>query len=240
LRNSNICRERFARRRLSLIVSAVLIAVCFPRPVLAIDPNRMIAQYIRDYWGSAKGFTGGSVSAFAQTADGYLWIGTNKGLFRFDGLSFQAFPQATPTSFPISAVHALAADAQGNLWILLQNTKILRYRDGKFYLGNEEAEFGITSVGNRRDGTTLFSSLALGTLTFRDGKFEALSPEFELPISSASAKSENRDILSSRLSWATGVTPHRFAKTKFRCLSPSSKRQTARCGWAPVTKDCFI
>ena len=188
MRNSNICREaRFARRWLSVIVSAVLTGVCFARPVSAIDPNRTIAQYIRDYWGSDKGFTGGSVSAFAQTADGYLWIGTNKGLFRFDGLSFQAFPQATPTSFPIGAVQGLTTDVQGNLWILLQNTKILRYHDGKFYLGNEEAEFGITSLGNRRDGTTVFSSLALGTLMFRDGKFESLSPALELANSSASS-----------------------------------------------------
>ncbi|HXO60797.1 MAG TPA: two-component regulator propeller domain-containing protein [Candidatus Acidoferrales bacterium] len=213
MRNSNICREvRFTRRRLPFIVLAALAAACFAHSVLAIDPNRIIAQYIRDYWGSDKGFTGGSVSAFAQTADGYLWIATNKGLFRFDGLRFQAFPQATPTSFPIGAVQGLTTDVQGNLWILLQNTKILRYHDGKFELGNEEAEFGITSVGNRRDGTTLFSSLALGTLTYRDGKFKALSPALELASSSSSANSENRDILSSRLSWATGVTPHRFAE----------------------------
>jgi signal transduction histidine kinase/ligand-binding sensor domain-containing protein len=213
LRNSNICREvRFTRRRLPCIVLAALAAACFAHSVLAIDPNRIIAQYIRDYWGSEKGFTGGSVSAFAQTADGYLWIGTAKGLFRFDGFSFRAFPVATPTSFPIDAVQGLTADAQGNLWILLQNTKLLRYHDGKFDLGSEEAEFGITSVGNRRDGTTLFSSLALGTLAYRKGKFEAISRAGESASSSASAASITRDVLSSRHSWATGVTPHRFAE----------------------------
>jgi ligand-binding sensor domain-containing protein/signal transduction histidine kinase len=213
LRNSNICREvRFIRRRLPFILLAALAVPCFARSVWAIDPNRIIAQYIRDYWGSEKGFSGGSVSAFAQTADGYLWIGTNKGLFRFDGLNFRAFPQATPTAFPIDAVQGLTVDTQGNLWVLLQNTKILRYHDGKFYLGNEEAEFGITSVSNRRDGTTLFSSLALGTLTYRNGKIEPLNPALELASSSASGKSENKDVLSSRLSWATGVTPHRFAE----------------------------
>jgi signal transduction histidine kinase/ligand-binding sensor domain-containing protein len=213
LRNSNICREvRFTRRRLPFIVLAALAAACFAHSVLAIDPNRIIAQYIHDYWGSEKGFTGGSVSAFAQTTDGYLWIGTAKGLFRFDGFSFRAFPVATPTSFPIGAVQGLTADPHGNLWILLQNTKLLRYHDGKFDLGNEEAEFGITSVGNRRDGTTLFSSLALGTLTYRNGKFEALTRAVESANSSASAESISRDVLSSRHSWATGVTPHRFAE----------------------------
>ena len=44
-------------------------------------------------------------------------------------------------------------DGAGDLWILLQSTKVLRYHDGNFELGREEAEFGITSVSRRRDGT---------------------------------------------------------------------------------------
>jgi hypothetical protein len=46
-----------------------------------------------------KGFAGGLVTAIAQTTDGYLWIGTEKGV-RFDGLKFRPFQQATPPRFP--------------------------------------------------------------------------------------------------------------------------------------------
>jgi len=129
-------------------------------PAEAIDPHRDLSQYMRDHWGSEKGFTGGSVTAVAQTADGYLWIGTERGLIRFDGLSFRTFPQAAPTAFSIGAVQQLVADSQGDLWILLQSTKILRYHLGKFELGREEAEFGITAITKRLDGKILFSSLA--------------------------------------------------------------------------------
>jgi ligand-binding sensor domain-containing protein len=138
-----------------------LALVCSGYSARAIDPNRAISQYMQDRWGSEKGFTGGSVSAIAQTPDGYLWIGTEKGLIRFDGLSFRFFPQATPTSFQIGPIRELLVDGQGNLWILLQNTKILRYHDGEFELGRDEAEVGITSVFRRRDGSVLLSSLAL-------------------------------------------------------------------------------
>ena len=189
-----------------------LVVMCSALLAHAIDPNRTISQYMREHWGSEKGFTGGSVTAIAQTPDGYLWIGTEKGLFRFDGLNFRLFQQATPTPSQIGPVRDLLADAQGNLWILLQNTKILRYRSGEFEPGREEAEFGITSLGRRTDGTVLFSSLALGALTYRTGKFGVLNSPLPSPNSTATPNSPTADVLSSRLSWATGVTPHRFAE----------------------------
>lgn len=182
----------------------------------AIDPHRDLSQYMRDHWGSEKGFTGGSVTAVAQTADGYLWIGTERGLIRFDGLSFRTFPQAAPTAFPIGAVQQLVADSQGDLWILLQSTKILRYHLGKFELGREEAEFGITAITKRLDGRILFSSLALGPLTYRDEKFEIVDPAV---AAGNSSPVPGADELSTRLSWATGVTPHRFAQPNSAVIS---------------------
>jgi signal transduction histidine kinase/ligand-binding sensor domain-containing protein len=185
--------------------------VCFAYPAHAVDPNRAISQYIRERWGNERGFPSGSVSAIAQTSDGYLWIGTEKGLIRFDGLNFRLFEQAIPSSLPIGPVQALMGDSEGSLWILLKSTRILRYRDGKFEPGREEAEFGITSVLKRKDDTVLLSSLALGTLTYRAGKYEVLSSPTE-PANPTSATTEGTpDNLSSRLSWATGVATHRLA-----------------------------
>jgi signal transduction histidine kinase/ligand-binding sensor domain-containing protein len=194
-----------------------LAVACLAHPARAIDPNRAISHYMLERWGSEKGFPGGSVTSIAQTPEGYLWIGTDKGLIRFDGLAFRTVQQATPTSFPIGPVQQLLADGQGNLWILLQNTKIFRYRDGEFEPGRDEAEYGITSVGRGKDGTVLLSSLALGMLTYRDGKYEILTAPSA--ASSAPAGSATADELSSRLSWATGVTPHRLAEPNSAVIS---------------------
>src|SRR5271170_6417469 len=220
LRNSSISHERRTKKAgLSKSLIASLAVACFACQTYAIDPNRRIAQYMREHWGNERGFTGGSVTAIAQTADGYLWIGTEKGLVRFDGLTFRAFPQASPTTFPIGPVQGLVADEQGNLWILLQSTKILRYHDGKFELGREEVEFGITSVTRRRDVTVLFSSLALGTLRYHAGKFEGLRPASDAANPMSSAAPKNSDDLSSRYSWATGVITHRFAEPNSAVIS---------------------
>jgi hypothetical protein len=61
-------------------------------PPLMGGPNSVgfsESQYIRDHWEAEKGFPGGPVYAITQTADGYLRIGTEKGLVRFDGLNFR-------------------------------------------------------------------------------------------------------------------------------------------------------
>ena len=189
---------------------AVLAIVCLAYPAYAIDPNRMLSQYIRDHWGVEKGFAAGSVTSFAQTPDGYLWIGTEKGLIRFDGLTFRLFQQASPATFSIGAVQALMTDAEGNLWILLQNTRILRYHDGTLELGREEAESGITSVGRRGDGSVLFSSVTLGALTSRGGRFEILTAPADRASAEGTATTE-ADNRNTRFSWATQLVAHRFA-----------------------------
>jgi signal transduction histidine kinase/ligand-binding sensor domain-containing protein len=196
---------------------AGLAAVFLAYPARAIDPSRMISQYIRKHWESERALTGGAVTAIAQTPDGYLWVGTQKGLLRFDGVNFEPFRQASPNSFSIGPVQQLVADVQGNLWILLQSTKVLRYYQGKFELGRDEAEFGITSIGRRSDGTVLFASLAYGTLTYRAGHFEVL--DRSTGPANAGVAARGGDDLSSRLSWATGVTPHRFAEPNSAVLS---------------------
>lgn len=205
--------------RLAANALTALALIWFAVPARAIDPNRLISQYMHERWGIERGFAGGSVSSIAQTADGYLWIGTEKGLVRFDGSTFRLFQQTTSASLPLGPVQVLTADGAGNLWIVLQNTKILRYHDGKFDPGREEAEAGITAVNKRPDGTILLSSLALGTLAYRAGKFEVLNSSSETVNSASAAMSGANDEHSSRLSWATGVTPHRFAEPNSPVIS---------------------
>jgi ligand-binding sensor domain-containing protein/signal transduction histidine kinase len=205
--------------RLAANLLVALVLIWFAIPARAIDPNRLISQYMHERWGIERGFTGGSVTSISQTADGYLWIGTEKGLMRFDGLNFHLFQQGVQASRPWGPVQGLTADGAGNLWIVLQNTKILRYHDGKFEPGREEAEAGITAVGKQPDGTVLLSSLAFGTLSYRAGKYEVFSISSEIPNSAAAATTPKNDELSSRLSWATGVTPHRFAEPNSPVIS---------------------
>src|SRR5207302_1159759 len=90
-----------------------------------------MSQYIHDRWGTDQGFPRGPVYSIAQTTDGYLWIGTEAGLVRFDGLTFRIIHSDSPP-FLNTAVLGLLADKDGSLWLRLPGSAVLRYRNGVF------------------------------------------------------------------------------------------------------------
>jgi len=173
----------------------------------AADSPGSAFAYSLDRWGRENGFSWGSVTSISQSDDGYLWVGTDKGLVRFDGYGFRLY-QTAGSGLKIGAVHRLFADQQGNLWILLATTELLRYHNGKFEAGRDEAQFGITAIGQRKDGSAVFSSSSFGPLTYVEGNYKRLVTG----SSPGSSASPHADTLSSRLSWATGVIPHRFVQ----------------------------
>jgi ligand-binding sensor domain-containing protein/signal transduction histidine kinase len=107
------------------------LAVLFADDSWAIDPNRAMSQYVRDHWGTEQGFPRGSVYAIAQTADGYLWIGSEVGLIRFDGTNFRVMRDPSG-SVIFTIVLGLVADKDGSLWVRLRDMTLIRYRDGRF------------------------------------------------------------------------------------------------------------
>jgi ligand-binding sensor domain-containing protein/signal transduction histidine kinase len=151
----------------------------------------------------------GTITAIAQTSDGYLWIGTDEGLVRFDGFNFHHFERAHPDPILIGPVRTLLVDASDNLWILLQNTQLFRYHNGNFELIRGEAENGTTAMARGTSGTVLLSSLALGTLTYSDNRFRTLSSA-ALPADAATiANGEAPDQRSHPFSWSYGMMPDR-------------------------------
>jgi len=205
-------RTRRRTHLLALALAGIFLAnLCCANLAYAIDPQRTLSQYIRDRWDSEKGFPGGIVHAIAQTPDGYLWIGGEKGLVRFDGLSFLLFQQATPSSMAIGPVLGLAADSDGNLWIRLQSTKVLRYRDGKFEPGHDEAEFSITAMHKGSNGDFLLSSLTYGPLRYAGGRFATVMAHEELPSLQANAPLESNSSVATRSDWSSGYVTHRLA-----------------------------
>jgi ligand-binding sensor domain-containing protein len=104
-------------------------------PMLALDPHQPLAQLYHTSWNAKNGLNG-SVLALAQTTDGFLWIGTTDGLFRFDGISFERY-KPDSGSFPSATLTALMAVPDGGLWIgyttggasLLKAGRLINYTD---------------------------------------------------------------------------------------------------------------
>jgi signal transduction histidine kinase/ligand-binding sensor domain-containing protein len=82
----------------------------------ALDPARSLAQFHHTAWTVNQGAPG-QVTALAQTADGYLWLGTEIGLYRFDGARFTRFVPPGNNGFPATSVSTLYTSASGGLWV---------------------------------------------------------------------------------------------------------------------------
>jgi signal transduction histidine kinase/ligand-binding sensor domain-containing protein len=80
-------------------------------------------------WTSENGL--GAVVDIQQAADGYLWLTTSTGVFRFDGVRFQSVEEATNGAVPNSEIHAVFLSASGGLWLTTRAAGLLYWKDGK-------------------------------------------------------------------------------------------------------------
>ncbi len=85
--------------------------------LFALDPGRRLSQYGHTSWRIQDGFFDGQVSQFAQTADGYLWIGTRSGHFRFDGVRFVRWSSPAAGFLRYAGIESLLAARDGTLWV---------------------------------------------------------------------------------------------------------------------------
>ena len=100
-------------------------------PVLpGLDPHRELNQFHLEQWTERDGLPQNFVNALAQTPDGYLWLGSERGLIRFDGTRFSILTPENTAGLTTAWVTALAAGADGTLWVGTGGGGLVRYRDG--------------------------------------------------------------------------------------------------------------
>jgi ligand-binding sensor domain-containing protein len=104
-----------AGRARSLALTFML-CLCSARS-LALDPVLDASQYAHTAWKIRDGFSDGRITAFAQTPDGYLWLGTQSGLMRFDGVRNVQWHPPPGASLPDRRIRALLTGRDGTLWI---------------------------------------------------------------------------------------------------------------------------
>lgn len=153
----------------------------------AVDAERAMSQYIRDQWGNDRGFPGGPVYAVTQSQDGYLWIGAEKGLVRFDGLTFRLFEPRGSTSRAGPTVLGVAAAPDGSVWARLRGVALVRYHHGAFenILADVGLPESVVSAMLRGHGDRmLLATLSRGAVAYASGRFGAIASPKALPSSS--------------------------------------------------------
>src|ERR1700722_2860826 len=112
----------------------------------ALDACKSLTQYSHRIWGREEGLLQPSIYAILQGRDGYLWLGTQDGLIRFDGIRFRDFTLSGETPFRKTLVRAIAQDSRQNLWIgtigaglakMSKNGDLVRYTRANGFPSND-------------------------------------------------------------------------------------------------------
>lgn len=145
---------------LGLVSAFLLLAFC--SPAFALNPTLDVSQYAHTSWKIRDGFPKGDISSIAQTPDGYLWLGTEFGLFRFDGL--KAVPWRPPANqeLPSNWIFSLRVSRDGTLWIGTAKG-VVSWKDGQLRQYAELAGRYIFAIIEDREGTIWVSGSAVPT-----------------------------------------------------------------------------
>src|SRR5437879_5679466 len=143
----------------------------------AVDPTRKISQYVHNTWDSNTGLPQNTIRTVLQTRDGYLWIGTEEGLVRFNGTDFTLFNKSNTDALKNDEIRFLFEDTEGSLWIVSNIRGLARYRNGQFhsYGANEGfSDHAVSTIVQDNDNKGLWiGTIGEGLFRYADGQFQA-------------------------------------------------------------------
>lgn len=157
------------RSLLAMVVGGELLPACLA--VAATNDAAPGGGFVFRTWGTEAGLPQNTVSVILQTRDGYLWLGTQAGLARFDGVRFLVYGLAE--GLPSEQVRALYEDPQGSLWIGTAGGGLSRLRDGAidtFTVEDGLSDFNVTALAGDSSGRIWIGTSA-GLSLWQNGKF---------------------------------------------------------------------
>ena len=154
------CEKTRVKIAAAFVVGALSLLLLCPS-ARALDPSLDVSQYAHTVWKMRDGFTRGTIWAIAQTPDGYLWLGTEFGLYRFDGVRAVPWQPPTGQDLPSPVVYNLLVARDGALWIGTMNG-VASWKGGKLTRYPEIDGQMIWALREDREGT-MWSGGVIGT-----------------------------------------------------------------------------
>jgi ligand-binding sensor domain-containing protein/signal transduction histidine kinase len=155
----------------------VLLCVLTAGVQVSADARASTSPYVWRSWTRLDGLPGSQVWAITQDHTGYIWLGTNEGLVRFDGVRFVSGRQLGFDRLPNASVRALFVARDGGLWIGFGTGGISRLKDGRLqtFTADDGLPPGVVAgiVEDRRG--SIWTASADGLYRFENGRWDRVS-----------------------------------------------------------------
>ncbi len=161
--NANACRR----------AGAIVALACVGAVAHAHAQTREIPQYAVTSWTEENGLPSSTVRAIVQDDDGALWLGTNAGLVRFNGVGFSPWEEHYSPHLRTAEITALCVTRDGSLWVATYEGRITRIRDGDAvdFTQADGAPLGIARLVEDHQGAVWVGGQG-GLSRFHDGRWQ--------------------------------------------------------------------
>jgi len=150
------------RGRATIRILALAAELLAAPGAFALNPALDISQYAHKAWKISEGFTRGPINTVAQTPDGYLWLGTEFGLVRFDGVQTAAWTPPEGQTLPSDTIRRLLVTRDGTLWIGTR-TGLASWKGGRFSTYPELAGFLVDALFEDHEATVWAGAIGVPT-----------------------------------------------------------------------------
>jgi ligand-binding sensor domain-containing protein/signal transduction histidine kinase len=186
------------KRRLLPGAGLLFCFFAFTLPLLADTVDRSESPFIVDGWSTKQGLPGSAVISLIQTRDGYLWLGTQYGLVRFDGIHFTVFDEGNTPGLNNDQIDYLFQDSRSNLWIGTDAGGVALETGGRlenFALGRSGREGRLVSACEDSTGTLWFYTADAHLGRYQNGKMEVWDFHFKTPAITRMLAAEKSGLL---------------------------------------------
>ncbi len=205
---------------------AIRLCLCLILPAAscaALDPHQGLRHYGYQSWQTDSGLPQNTVHAVLQTSDGYLWIGTEAGLVRFDSTEFEVFTHKSTPQLGSDLIYSLMEDRSGALWIGT-SSGVTRYRNHSFEPFLQSGPVPRSAIWSMHEdrGGKIWMISAAGLAVFDGNSFHLASDLPALDEDSTLAGGADGSLW---LGTMSGVWRSPVGQEKFQSLGPAAAIQ---------------
>ena len=186
------------KRRLLPGAGLLLCVFASTLPLVAGTVEQSESPFIVDGWSTKQGLPGSVVISLIQTRDGYLWLGTQYGLVRFDGVHFTVFDEGNTPGLNNDQIDYLFQDSHTNLWIGTDAGGVALATNGRiknFTLGRSGHEGRLVSACEDSTGTVWLYTADAHLGRYQNGNMEVWDFRFKTPALTRMMVAEKSDVL---------------------------------------------